>query len=527
MDEIKYNEELKHTKLQNEQILRFAADGIFGLDIKGIITFINPAAERMLGYTSEELLGKVQHNIIHHKKKDGTKYPISDCPIYKSIKEKTLFESTNEVFWRKDGSYIIVEFTSTPVIENNTTKGCVVIFRDITDKIYHEERLKNLNNHLEDMVKERTEQLQEAYKIAELEKQKLHNIFLDAPAHIAITKGKDHTFTFANENFLKLYNRPVIGKTVREVLPEIDGQGFFELLDNVYNTGESFRNKEALVLVDTNRNGILEEHYFDFIFKAVFDINKQVEGITIFAFDITDMVKSRKKIEEVAKALEISNKELNNFAYVASHDLKAPIRSIASYSELIQRRYSSNLDAKANDFLNLINASCKRLQSLIDDLLEHSKIISDTGNFNFVNLNQVMEEIIAYNKRYINDNKAIILYKNLPQIKINHNHVFRLFNNLIVNSIKYKSSLNPVIEIDCIKEDNQYIFSFKDNGIGINQKYSHKIFEIFQKLHKSDEYEGTGIGLANCKKIVELNNGKIWFESEEGKGTIFYFSLPV
>lgn len=522
----KFNEELKQTKLQNDQILKFAADGIFGLDNNGIITFINPAAEKMLGYTSHELLGQIQHNIIHNKKRDGSIYPISECPIYMSIKEKKLVESSNEIFWHKNGNPVIVEFTSAPVIENNSINGCVVIFRDITDKINNAEKLKNMNIKLEEMVIERTRQLQDLYKNIELEKKKLNNILFDAPAHIALTDGSNHIFTFVNENFSNLFNRSLIGKSIRESIPEFEEQGFFKILDEVYKSVEMCTNDEVLTLIDNKLNGILEEYYFNFIYKPMLDINNKIEGILIFAFDISDTVKSKKKIEEFAKALEISNKELNNFAYVASHDLKGPIRSIASYSELLQRRYKEKLDNKANDFLNLISASCKRLQNLIDDLLEHSKIISDTNNFNLVDLNKVMQEIIAHNKRYISDNNVVILYKNLPKVKINYNHIFRLFNNLITNSIKYKSDANPVIKIDCTKEDGHYIFSFKDNGIGINQKYSHKIFEIFQKLHKIDEYEGTGIGLANCKKIVELNNGKIWFESEEGDGTTFYFSLP-
>lgn len=236
--------------------------------------------------------------------------------------------------------------------------------------------------------------------------------------------------------------------------------------------------------------------------------------------------KLEEKVQERTKALEQSNKELQQFAYVASHDLKEPLRMITSFLQLLERRYSDQLDQDANDFIGFAVEGAKRLDNMINDLLEFSKVTRKKIEFNKVDLNGVLEQTSLNLKLAIENNYAEITYDALPTICGDENLLVLLFQNLISNSIKYRSNETPKIDISVTNESNQYIFAIKDNGIGMSREHLDRIFTIFQRLHTKDEYEGTGIGLAIAQKIVQQHEGNIWAESEPGKGSIFYFTIP-
>lgn len=232
------------------------------------------------------------------------------------------------------------------------------------------------------------------------------------------------------------------------------------------------------------------------------------------------------KVKERTKELEQSNRELQQFAYVASHDLREPLRMISTFLQLLEKRYSERLDEDANEFIDFAVDGAKRLDAMIKDLLEYSRVANKKIKFNDVNMNEVLEQTSLNLKVSIDDNNAKIISDQLPTIQGDEKLLVQLFQNLISNSIKYRGSETPEIQISANKEYNQYLFSIKDNGIGISQNHLDRIFTIFQRLHTNDEYEGTGIGLAIAQRIVYLHSGNIWADSELNDGTIIYFTLP-
>ncbi|MGE5379228.1 MAG: sensor histidine kinase, partial [Candidatus Aminicenantes bacterium] len=242
-------------------------------------------------------------------------------------------------------------------------------------------------------------------------------------------------------------------------------------------------------------------------------------------FDITP----QKQIEEeMIKALldvEQSNSELEQFAYIASHDLQEPLRMIASYSQLLTRRYEGKLDSKADQYINYITEGVQRMQTLIMDLLHYSRTATSKEDLKPVDLNIVMTEVLTDLKVAVETSHADIRVSPLPALMANHTQIRQLFQNLIGNAIKFRGDEIPVIEVGALEEAERWLFSIKDNGIGIDQEYSEKVFMLFQRLNDREKYPGTGIGLAVCKKIVERHGGKIWIESEAGKGTTFFFTI--
>ena len=235
---------------------------------------------------------------------------------------------------------------------------------------------------------------------------------------------------------------------------------------------------------------------------------------------------AEEKIKENIKELAKSNKELEQFAYITSHDLREPLRMITSFLQLLEKRYKDQLDQDANEFIEFAVDGAKRLDAMTNDLLQYSKITSEKREIKPVNFEHVLEHALTNLKVQIEENNAIITHDPLPTITGDEQLKVQLFQNIISNSIKYRSQKTPKIHITAKKEKNQYLFSFQDNGIGMSPKHLKKIFTIFQRLHTSDEYEGTGIGLAIAQKIVHQQSGEIWAKSELNKGTTFYFTIP-
>ncbi|HEX7468102.1 MAG TPA: ATP-binding protein, partial [Methanobacterium sp.] len=221
------------------------------------------------------------------------------------------------------------------------------------------------------------------------------------------------------------------------------------------------------------------------------------------------------------------NDELQRFAYVVSHDFKEPLRMVSSFTQLIQSRYLGKLDKEADEFIDFIVEGSRRMEILLDDLLSYSRITSAEGKYKEINLNSIIEECMFNLKLAIEENNAEITWDHLPTVFVNKTQMIHVFQNLIANAIKFRSSDTPKIHISAQIEENQLILSVSDNGIGIDLQYSERIFEVFQRLHRRDEYEGTGMGLFLTKKILERHNGHIWVESESGNGSTFYFTLPI
>ena len=256
------------------------------------------------------------------------------------------------------------------------------------------------------------------------------------------------------------------------------------------------------------------------------DDSNNVIGVFASARDISEIKVAENNLKLKLEELSRSNAELEQFAYISSHDLQEPLRMIASYLQLLERKYKGKLDAKADKYIHFSVDGATRMQNLIDDILDFSRVTTRAKKLKLTDLEPIYKEVLSNLEVSIDENKAIISHDPLPVVMADKTQISQVFQNLINNAIKFRSKDQPKINISVKKEDNQWIFAVQDNGIGINPKHSDRIFEVFKRLHKKREYSGTGIGLAICKKIIERHGGHIWVESELGKGSIFYFTLP-
>jgi PAS domain S-box-containing protein len=266
--------------------------------------------------------------------------------------------------------------------------------------------------------------------------------------------------------------------------------------------------------------------YWDWSVQPVKDVDGTVGGVVLSLIDVTTremaFIELEKKIDEIRKV----NAELQTFAYVASHDLQEPLRMIASYLQLLERRYKNKLDDEAGEFIVFAVDGAKRLQGLIDSLLEYSRIETQGMPLTPAPIDKIVNTALTNLQVTIKENNPVITKSGLPESVLGDSpQLVRLFQNLISNSLKFRRRDRTEITISARRDGDQWIFAVRDNGIGIDPAYHDKIFAIFQRLHGHD-YPGTGIGLSIAKRIVERHRGRIWLESESGRGTTFYFTLP-
>lgn len=389
-------------------------------------------------------------------------------------------------------------------------------------------------------------------KIEQSEKN-LRSMILQSPAAMCILLGPDHVVEVANDLIIELWGKTseeVLHKPVFEGLPDAREQGLEQILDNVYNTGETFIGKERPVSLV--RKGVEESLYLNFVYEPYRDGDGTIQGIMAIAMDVTEQVLARHKIEEVVAErtrelarvnddLQRSNEELAQFAYIASHDLQEPLRKIRTFSQMLEQNLSEKLDDSSRSYFKKINTSSTRMHNLIRDVLNYSELMRKEDVYETVNLNQVLENVKSDYELLLEQKGATIVSEELPTIRAIPLQMSQLFGNLIGNALKFsRVGIPPVISISVavpdaeeLKEtslagDGKYIaIRFADNGIGIKKEFSDRIFKIFQRLHRKSEYEGTGIGLAMCKKIALTHHGDINASGSSEKGAVFNVYLPV
>ncbi|WP_207496734.1 PAS domain-containing sensor histidine kinase [Aridibaculum aurantiacum] len=274
------------------------------------------------------------------------------------------------------------------------------------------------------------------------------------------------------------------------------------------------------------------KHIFDRGF-IIYDENKTPLRMLGAMQDVSDLKSNELKLKELnfslekrARELAESNAELERFAYVASHDLQEPLRMVSSFLQLLEKRYKEKLDVKAHEYIAFAVDGAERMKGLILDLLEYSRVNTSKEEREKVETNKIIEEVRLTYNNVLQETNGEIICDDLPNVHGTRTQVMQLFQNIISNALKYRSAEPPIINITYKKAGNYIEFAISDNGIGIDERFFHKIFIIFQRLHNREHYSGTGIGLAICKKIVERHGGKIWLTSTPGKGSTFYFTLP-
>lgn len=397
-----------------------------------------------------------------------------------------------------------------------------------------------------------TKQIEAEQKLKETE-QNLRNTILQAPVAMCIFRGPDHVVELANERMFELWGKTaeqVMNKPIFEGLPEAKNQGFEDLVDGVYTTGETFSAQGVPITLP--RNGKVETVYVNFVYKAYREPGGNISGILAVAVDVTAQIVARQKIEEIVAErtkelaaaihnLQKSNADLAQFAHIASHDLQEPLRKISTFAQVLENRLSEHLDEQSKNYFQKLRSSSARMTTLIRDVLNYSELDKATEVFTTVDLNSLVESIKIDYDLLLEEKKSVISCENLPVIEAIPLQMLQLFSNLIGNSLKFSRKDQPAvitISTSRITADKtgqsfmhpsmEYIkITFQDNGIGFREEYADKIFNIFQRLHRKSEYEGTGIGLAMCKKIALNHNGDLDALGSSENGAVFNVILPI
>ena len=313
--------------------------------------------------------------------------------------------------------------------------------------------------------------------------------------------------------------KTLVAKELSEVLNiELHGESLDPLLKEIKKTG-SVKREEIYMMEDSR------------IFWGGVVIKKiEIAGkpsLLIRVSDISAIKEAEERLREKMEELSRSNKDLELFSYSVSHDLQEPLRTVSNFAQLLAKRYKGKLDKDADEFIGFVTDGTQRMQRMINDMLTFSRVGTKGKPFEPTDLDKVIEEVLQNLRGAIDDSKAVVAHDPLPTVKADWSQISLLFQNLIGNAIKFRGKEPPKIQVTCEKKEKEYVLTVKDNGIGIDPKDFNRLFVIFQRLHSASEYPGTGMGLAICKRIVERHGGKIWVESEPGKGTAFYFTLPI
>lgn len=331
------------------------------------------------------------------------------------------------------------------------------------------------------------------------------------------SKGTVRSFNKSAERIFGYQADEVIGNNVKMLMPEPYHSEHDQYLVNYNTTGEK-------KIIGYGRE-VSAQRKDGSIFPMELGVNElEVDGTKMFVGTIRDISRQREAEEEIVR----SNIELERFAYVASHDLQEPLRMVLNFTKLLEKKYSKNLDETALEYMQFIVRGADRMQHLVDDLLEYSRISQEVDHYVQVDLNETMLAIMDSFADVIQNKGAVVGYDSLPVVLANPMRMMRVIQNLIGNAMKYQAKgVAPEITITAEPRGEFWQIRVADNGIGMRPEYCKKIFEPFKRLHGQNEYPGTGMGLAICRKIIEDLRGEIWAESELGEGSRFYFTVPM
>jgi PAS domain S-box-containing protein len=424
------------------------------------------------------------------------------------------------------------DYTVRATTESHDELGTLVDgFNEMLTQIQlRDSELQKARDGLEIQVKERTKDLQQEISIRKMtevalrdSEDKWRRLFEEALDAIFVADNITGELIDCNYAATILTGRSkeeLIGQHQCSLHPQIEtGEQFSETFTKHRSAAEG-KILEAQVIT---KDGIIK----DVEIRASI-INLGGRKVLQGAFrDISERKIAEKKLGYAMEELARSNAELQQFAYVASHDLQEPLRMVASFSQLLGNRYRDHLGQDADEFIGFIVDGANRMQRLINDLLSYSRVGTRGKPFQLIDFSVILGQVLVNLGPLIEENGAIITNGDLPVLMADETQISQLFQNLISNAIKFRSAERPVIHITARKEPDEWVFSVCDNGIGISPEYHERIFVIFQRLHAREEYQGTGIGLAICKRIVERHGGRIWVESEQGKGSKFFFTISL
>lgn len=499
-ERIRAEKTLKGSEERKEAILATALDGIITINQEGLIIEFNPAAEKLFGYARQEVMGKGMAELIipphlrerHH---NGLNHYLAtgEGPVLGKHIEITAM--------RANGTEFPVELSIVRV-----GKETPPIFTGFVRDITHRKKAEAALQESENRYRTTLDHMMEGCQII----------------------GVDWRYLYVNDAAAKQGRRTkeeLLRRTITEVYPGIETTPMFEHLQRCMAERVPHRMENEFRFPDGTTG------WFNLSLEPV------PEGTFILSEDITsqkqlseELKKHREHLEELVNErtaqLKFANKELEAFSYSASHDLRAPLRHINGFVELLVKN-QEHLDPKSQRYLSTISESAKHMGRLIDDLLTFSRMGRAEMQKTKVPIRNLIAEVVEQQKTATNGKAIKWKIDSLPDVQADPSMLRLVFQNLIDNAIKYSStSEKPVINIGVTTNGNENVFYVRDNGVGFDMKYADKLFGVFQRLHRAEEFEGTGIGLANVRRIIERHGGRTWAEGEVGKGATVYFSLP-
>ncbi len=453
----------------NYEIIDNISDAIIVIDGKLRIKMWNNSAEKIYGWKEDEVIRKIAYEVF--KSKDS---PIERLKILEYLRNNEYLNS-EFIHHHKDGKPLHIKSIITAKYdETGCISGYIYINQDISALKNVEELLSASTSEIEDLNQ----------KVIELEKSSV--------------EFKEILSKYENSEKL-------VEKRVNEVLR---------------------KQKKANELLEAKKLKVEEVN------QKIAKLKNTNEELSTHISKLEDFLESQNNIHEeqlkkLTDELNRSHEEFQQFAYVTSHDLQEPLRTISSFTQLISKRYQNKIDEDSDEFMDYIVDASKRMQQMIKDLLQYSRVISRGKVFKPTNTEEIIGYVISNLKDSIEEEDVEITYDKLPKVNADSAQLLGLFQNLVENAIKFRQfTVSPKIHISCKGNENEHVFSVSDNGIGIEEQYFDRIFTIFQRLHTKEEYDGTGIGLSVAKRIVERHGGRIWVESEPEVGSTFYFTMP-
>ncbi|WP_339736286.1 PAS domain S-box protein [uncultured Sunxiuqinia sp.] len=471
-----------------QDLLETAPDAMVIVNQQGQIVLVNAQTERLFSYRKEELLGKAVEILIPDSFIENHRQYRQHYILHP--KTRSMGQGTELYGKQKDGSTFPVEISLSPLI---TAEGTFVsaAIRDISDR-----------------------------KRAELKFRKLLESAPDAMV-IVSESGLIQLVNAQVENIFGYQKKEIIGSPVEMLIPTRFRRQHGKHRQSFFSNPKIRPMGVGLELFGLHKNG------HEFPVEISLSPLETEEGVLVSAAirDISQRKKTEKAMHTYNNELQIKNKELEQFAYVASHDLQEPLRTVKNFIALLDKQYSERFDENAAQYFKFISQATTRMEELVIGLLDYSRI-GQNKKMTTVNCQTLIDDIRQDLSSRIEDTRTSFEVDHLPVIRGYKTELRLLFQNLIANAIKFrKEGCQPHIKISAQQADNCSQFQVQDNGIGIADKHRQKIFVIFQRLHSRDKYEGTGIGLAHCQKIVDLHGGKIWVDSQPGEGSSFYFTI--
>lgn len=582
-ERIRAEENFSRQLILTKTITSSLGEGVYALDKAGNLTYLNHAAEQMLGYQEKELLGKNMHDAIHSRQPDGSRLAAKDCTLMSVLRSGKPVTGAEDYFMRKDGSRFPVNFTSAPIVEDGDIAGAVLAFTDITEAKQTELNLRFLAKASEilsssldyqdtlrsitrlcvpdiadwcsiDLLdgKGKLQQVAVGHKDPKkISWARAHRVKspvdMDAPTGIAqvLRSGKPEYYPVISDEILAasaknqeeldlLRSLEFHSAIIVPIKPRQKTVGTITFVSSEAKRHFTERDLEmAEELGNRASAAIANAELYQTAQQEIAARAKLEEQLRQANEQLEARVQKRTaQLQETNRNLERSNQELQDFAYVASHDLQEPLRKIQAFGNLLQDEYGDKL-GEGKDYLDRMRNAASRMSGLIEDLLMFSRITTKANPLEEVDLNRIAQEVLGDLEVRIKDTAARVKVGRLPMIEADQLQMRQLFQNLLGNALKFsRPGIPPVVrlraELTARKDGTMKACQLfvEDNGIGFDEKYLDRIFSVFQRLHGKESYQGTGIGLAICRKIVERHGGTITAKSTPGKGSTFIISLP-